>query len=42
MSDPVWLTAFRINERKVKDYSKGRIFLAGDAAHIHSRPAARA
>jgi 2-polyprenyl-6-methoxyphenol hydroxylase-like FAD-dependent oxidoreductase len=36
MSDPVWLAAFRINERKVRDYRKGRVFLAGDAAHIHS------
>jgi 2-polyprenyl-6-methoxyphenol hydroxylase-like FAD-dependent oxidoreductase len=36
MSDPVWLASFRINERKVKDYSKGRVFLAGDAAHVHS------
>ena len=36
VSNPVWLSAFRINERKVKDYSRGRIFLAGDAAHIHS------
>jgi 2-polyprenyl-6-methoxyphenol hydroxylase-like FAD-dependent oxidoreductase len=36
MTDPVWLAAFRINERKVKDYRKGRVFLAGDAAHIHS------
>jgi 2-polyprenyl-6-methoxyphenol hydroxylase-like FAD-dependent oxidoreductase len=34
--DPVWLTAFRINERKVAAYRRGRIFLAGDAAHIHS------
>ena len=36
LSDPFWLACFRINERKVKDYSKGRVFLAGDAAHIHS------
>ena len=36
MRDPFWLAAFRINERKVKNYSKGRVFLAGDAAHIHS------
>jgi 2-polyprenyl-6-methoxyphenol hydroxylase-like FAD-dependent oxidoreductase len=35
-SDPVWLSGFRINERKVRDYSAGRVFLAGDAAHIHS------
>lgn len=34
--DPVWLSGFRINERKVADYQQGRIFLAGDAAHIHS------
>ncbi len=35
-SDPIWLSGFRINERKVRDYSAGRVFLAGDAAHIHS------
>ncbi|HVH76097.1 MAG TPA: FAD-dependent monooxygenase [Stellaceae bacterium] len=36
LSDPVWLANFRVNERKVADYRKGRVFLAGDAAHIHS------
>jgi 2-polyprenyl-6-methoxyphenol hydroxylase-like FAD-dependent oxidoreductase len=36
ISDPIWLTYFRINERKVADYQRGRVFLAGDAAHIHS------
>jgi 2-polyprenyl-6-methoxyphenol hydroxylase-like FAD-dependent oxidoreductase len=35
-SNPVWLANFRINERKVQDYRRGRVFLAGDAAHIHS------
>jgi 2-polyprenyl-6-methoxyphenol hydroxylase-like FAD-dependent oxidoreductase len=35
-SDPIWLANFRINERKVADYRHGRVFLAGDAAHIHS------
>jgi 2-polyprenyl-6-methoxyphenol hydroxylase-like FAD-dependent oxidoreductase len=34
--DAVWLSHFRINERKVSDYRHGRIFLAGDAAHVHS------
>lgn len=34
--DPVWLTNFRINERKVAEYRRGRVILAGDAAHIHS------
>ncbi len=36
VSDPVWLSGFRINGRKVADYRWGRVFLAGDAAHIHS------
>jgi hypothetical protein len=36
VTDPVWLSGFRINERKVKDYRAGRLFLSGDAAHIHS------
>jgi FAD binding domain len=35
-SDPIWLAGFTINERKVSDYRSGRIFLAGDAAHVHS------
>ena len=35
-SSPIWLAAFHINERKVKDYRAGRVFLAGDAAHVHS------
>jgi 2-polyprenyl-6-methoxyphenol hydroxylase-like FAD-dependent oxidoreductase len=36
VTDPIWLANFRINERKVAGYRRGRIFLAGDAAHIHS------
>jgi 2-polyprenyl-6-methoxyphenol hydroxylase-like FAD-dependent oxidoreductase len=35
-SNPIWLAAFHINERKVKDYRVGRVFLVGDAAHVHS------
>ncbi|MCE9604854.1 MAG: FAD-dependent monooxygenase [Planctomycetia bacterium] len=35
-ADPIWLAAFRINERKVADYRSGRVFVAGDAAHVHS------
>jgi 2-polyprenyl-6-methoxyphenol hydroxylase-like FAD-dependent oxidoreductase len=35
-SDPVWLSGFTINERKVTDYRAQRVFLAGDAAHVHS------
>jgi 2-polyprenyl-6-methoxyphenol hydroxylase-like FAD-dependent oxidoreductase len=36
VSAPVWLAGFGINERKVRDYRAGRVFVAGDAAHIHS------
>ncbi len=36
LSDPIWLAYFRINERMVDHYRVGRVFLAGDAAHIHS------
>jgi 2-polyprenyl-6-methoxyphenol hydroxylase-like FAD-dependent oxidoreductase len=35
-SAPIWLAGFHINERKVADYRSGRVFLAGDAAHVHS------
>ena len=38
ISNPYWLSYFRINERKVSKYSAGRVLLAGDAAYIH-RPA---
>jgi hypothetical protein len=34
--DPIWLAGFRINGRKVANYRWGRVFLAGDAAHVHS------
>ncbi|HEX3817287.1 MAG TPA: FAD-dependent monooxygenase [Chthoniobacterales bacterium] len=36
LSDPVWMSRFHISHRKVRDYRKLRVFLAGDAAHIHS------
>ncbi|MDG2482408.1 MAG: FAD-dependent monooxygenase [Alphaproteobacteria bacterium] len=36
VSDPAWMTVFRISERQVPRYRHDRIFLAGDAAHIHS------
>ena len=34
--DPIWLSGFRINARKVASYRSGRAFLSGDAAHVHS------
>ncbi len=36
LRDPSWLSAFRTNERLAQSYRSGRVFLAGDAAHIHS------
>ena len=36
LRDPVWLAAFAIHRRQVSQYKLGRVFLAGDAAHIHS------
>ncbi len=36
VSDPRWMVSFRINCRMVDKYRVGRVFVAGDAAHIHS------
>lgn len=36
VSDPRWMTAFHISERKTPAYSRGRVFMAGDATNIHS------
>jgi 2-polyprenyl-6-methoxyphenol hydroxylase-like FAD-dependent oxidoreductase len=34
--DPVWLSYFRLHHRLAARFRDGRVFLAGDAAHIHS------
>jgi 2-polyprenyl-6-methoxyphenol hydroxylase-like FAD-dependent oxidoreductase len=34
--DPLWLSDFRINTRMVDRFRERRVFVAGDAAHIHS------
>ncbi|MGB2691135.1 MAG: FAD-dependent monooxygenase [Thermodesulfobacteriota bacterium] len=36
ISDPNWLAYFKLHHRMVDKYSEGRVFLCGDAAHIHS------
>ena len=35
-SEPLWTSRFRIQERQASTYRKGRVLLAGDAAHVHS------
>ncbi|MEO5725823.1 MAG: FAD-dependent monooxygenase, partial [Byssovorax sp.] len=36
LHDVAWLTRYRLHRRGVSTYRKGRVILAGDAAHIHS------
>ncbi|TDB87036.1 FAD-dependent oxidoreductase [Actinomadura sp. KC216] len=36
MHDPRWTSRFHSDERQVPEYRVGRVFLAGDAAHVHS------
>jgi 2-polyprenyl-6-methoxyphenol hydroxylase-like FAD-dependent oxidoreductase len=36
LSNPTWMSNFTINRRMVDRYRVGRVFLAGDAAHVHS------
>jgi 2-polyprenyl-6-methoxyphenol hydroxylase-like FAD-dependent oxidoreductase len=36
LRDPVWATRFSVQSRRVERFRSRRVFLAGDAAHIHS------
>jgi 2-polyprenyl-6-methoxyphenol hydroxylase-like FAD-dependent oxidoreductase len=36
LRDPAWLTRFHLHHRQTENYRSGNVFLAGDAAHIHS------
>ena len=36
LHDPAWLTYFRLQHRHASRYRAGRVFVAGDAAHVHS------
>lgn len=36
VSDVVWSSRFRVHHRLADRYRDGRVFLAGDAAHVHS------
>ena len=41
IAEKTWASKFRINFRHVEPMAKGNVFLAGDAAHIHSPAGAR-
>jgi 2-polyprenyl-6-methoxyphenol hydroxylase-like FAD-dependent oxidoreductase len=36
ITEPVWQTIFRVHARHATDFQRGRVFLMGDAAHVHS------
>lgn len=36
LTDAVWFSEFRVSRRMVQQFRHGRVFLAGDAAHVHS------
>ncbi|MET8554750.1 FAD-dependent monooxygenase [Streptomyces sp. NPDC004959] len=36
LTSATWLSVYRVNVRMVEHYRRGRIFVAGDAAHVHS------
>ncbi len=36
ISEAHWLTTFEVHHAQVRSYRRGRAFLAGDAAHVHS------
>ena len=35
LSDPTWLSTYRVNVRMARQFRFDRVFLAGDAAHVH-------
>ena len=36
VSSPTWLSVFTVQQRMIRQMRVGRVFVAGDAAHIHS------
>ncbi|KTC87339.1 FAD-dependent oxidoreductase [Legionella drozanskii] len=36
LSDAIWISPFGIDHRQIEKYRYGRVFFAGDAAHVHS------
>jgi 2-polyprenyl-6-methoxyphenol hydroxylase-like FAD-dependent oxidoreductase len=42
IGQPAWASTFRIQRRQATQYREGPVFLAGDAAHVHSPVGGRA
>jgi 2-polyprenyl-6-methoxyphenol hydroxylase-like FAD-dependent oxidoreductase len=36
LAEAVWQTVFRVHARHAREFRRGRVFLMGDAAHVHS------
>ncbi|HET9168335.1 MAG TPA: FAD-dependent oxidoreductase [Actinospica sp.] len=36
ITEPTWQTVYRVHARQASEYQRGRAFLVGDAAHVHS------
>jgi 3-(3-hydroxy-phenyl)propionate hydroxylase len=36
LRDPQWCSGFRVHCRQAETFQRGRVFLVGDAAHVHS------
>ncbi|MFF6790337.1 FAD-dependent monooxygenase [Streptomyces filamentosus] len=36
IAKPVWQSVFRVHARHANEFQLGRVFIAGDAAHVHS------
>ncbi|MEV0278709.1 FAD-dependent monooxygenase [Streptomyces sp. NPDC050610] len=36
LANPTWLSTYRVNVRMAGRFREGRVFIAGDAAHVHS------
>ncbi len=34
--DPIWISQFGIDHKQIQKYRYGRVFFAGDSAHVHS------
>lgn len=36
LGSPTWMSSYRIEQRRLAEYRRGRVFMAGDAAHVYN------